>query len=104
MPLKRWLFSLDDPFTTDMAVKYPAWNPNHTFDIFTFHSIWNAPEVDKLIPKPSARVTLLRDPVDLFESGYVYMGLEKKKGKNINEFAEDVRRKGFPKRQLSKCK
>ena len=61
--------------------------------------MWNGPEVDKVIPKPSKRVTLLRDPVDTFESGYVYMGLENSFKMNINEYAKKIVRDGFPARK-----
>ena len=59
--------------------------------------------MDKVIPRPSPRFTLLRDPVDTFESGYVYMGLEKQYKMNINEYAKKIARDGFPNRKpLSK--
>ena len=63
------------------------WNPSNTFDIFTFHSIWNYKEVKKLVPE-GPTITILRDPVDVFESGYVYMGLEKAFRMDINKYSE----------------
>ena len=46
------------------------------------------------------RFTLLRDPVDTFESGYVYMGLENSYKMNINEYAEKIiLKKDFPLRK-----
>ena len=33
-------------------------------------------------------ITILRDPVELFESGYVYMGLSKYYNMDINKFAK----------------
>ena len=42
-----------------------------TFDMFLFHSVWNYTEVRKVVPNGPA-VTLIRDPVDTFESGYVF--------------------------------
>lgn len=65
--------------------------------MMVFHSRWNASEIDKVITKPSARMTLLRDPVDTFESGYVYMGLEKAFNMDINTYAQNIA-KTFPKR------
>ena len=44
------------------------------FDLFVFHSIWNYPEVQKVMSKSSITITILRDPVDTFESGYSYFG------------------------------
>ena len=39
-------------------------------------SVWNYNEVKKILPS-AVYLTLLRDPVDCFESNYVYMGLQK---------------------------
>ena len=71
------------------------WNPSKTFDMMIWHSRWNREEVDKVIPKPSARVTIMRNPVDTFESGYVYLGYEKASGLNINEFAQKLVEQNF---------
>jgi hypothetical protein len=46
-----------------------------------------------LIPS-GISLTLLRDPVDTFESGYVYLGLQKGYRMDINEFAEKRARLG----------
>ena len=81
-----------------MVTKY-KWNPDHHFDIMAFHSLWNSPEVNKVITKPSIRITLLRDPVDLFESGYVYMGLEKNFKMDINQYAQRIAQTNFPARK-----
>ena len=39
-------------------------------------------------------LTLLRDPVDTFESGYVYLGLQRGYNMDINEFAAKRARRG----------
>ena len=52
-----------------------------TFDMFLFHSVWNYTEVRKVVPHGPA-VTLIRDPVDTFESGYVYFNNHPK----VNKF------------------
>lgn len=49
--------------------------------------MWNYHEVHKILPHASY-VTLLRSPVDCFESNYVYMGLQNAYKMNINKFAE----------------
>ena len=41
----------------------------------------------------------MRDPVDTYESGYVYMGLEKQYRMNINQFAKRLIDGKFPKRR-----
>ena len=98
IPIKNWMFSFNELFNANMVTKY-KWNPEHQFDIMAFHSLWNSVEVNKVIPKPSIRITLLRDPVDLFESGYVYMGLEKNLKMNINEYAQRLVKTKFPARK-----
>ena len=61
------MFDFKEPFHAAKVKGYP----NNTFDMFLFHSIWNYNEVRKVVPNGPS-VTVLRDPVDLFESGYVY--------------------------------
>jgi hypothetical protein len=39
-------------------------------------------------------LTIVRDPVDAFESGYVYLGLQKHYNLDINEFAYRYARTG----------
>ena len=73
------------------------------FILSCLFTLYLGPEVDKVIPKPSARITLLRDPVDLFESGYVYMGLENAYKMNINEFAQLILKQKFRNRKFH-CK
>ena len=41
------MFSFDESFKAEMVSQFYK-NPNKTFDIFTFHSIWNSAEVDKV--------------------------------------------------------
>ena len=70
-------------------------------------SLWDAKEVDKVIPKPSVKFSLLRDPVDAFESGFVYMGIGKyhSSGKeiDINQYAESILKLRYPGR-VPNCK
>ena len=98
IPIKNWMFSFDELFNANMVTRYD-WNPDNQFDMMAFHSLWNGPQVDLVIPKPSKRITLLRDPVDTFESGFVYMGLAKSLKMNINEYAQWIEKKHFPMRK-----
>jgi len=98
IPIKNWMFSFDELFNANMVTRYD-WNPDNQFDMMAFHSLWNGPQVDLVIPKPSKRITLLRDPVDTFESGFVYMGLEKNLKMNINQYAQWIKMKHFPTRK-----
>ena len=67
-----------------------------------FYSLWDPKEVEKVIGKPSFKFSLLRDPVDAFESGFVYMGIGKnhKSGReiDINEYAETILMLRYPQR------
>ena len=49
-------------------------------------SKWNYKEVRRLLPN-AAFITILRDPVDCFESNFVYMGLQRDFRMDINQFA-----------------
>ena len=75
MPEKVWTFSLRAPFSASMILGQNTWAKG-TYDMFIFHSIWNYNEVKRILPS-AVYVTLLRNPVDCFESNYVYMGLQK---------------------------
>jgi len=85
MPERSWMFPFKQPFNASMVNKLP-W-ARLGYDMFIFHSIWNYNELKKVIPN-AIHVTLLRDPVNCYESNYVYMGLEKIFRMDINKFAK----------------
>ena len=62
-----WFFSHYNSFKATAAKK------SKENDLFAIHSVWNNFEVRKLIPKSPA-VTILRDPIAVFESAYSYFG------------------------------
>lgn len=78
-------FNLRAHFVTSMAELYKHVG-NVGFDIFAAHSRWNGSEVSRLVPA-GYRFTILRDPVDTFESFFSYMNVDKKVGMDINQFA-----------------
>ena len=45
------------------------------YQIFCLHTIWNYEEVSKTVGANTTYVTIIRDPVDLFESLWVYARL-----------------------------
>ena len=57
-----------------------------SFQIFAAHGRWNSAEVKKLIPN-AYTLTILRNPIDAFESYYSYMNIDRKLKMDINEFA-----------------
>ncbi len=95
-PEASWMFPFREKFSAKWVLEGP-WR-DLSFDLFTFHSVWNYREVKKVLPS-AVYVTLLRDPVECFESNYVYMGLEKKFGVDINGFAKLYAVQDLPRRK-----
>ena len=54
--------------------------------MYAAHGRWDAAEVKSLVPGAFA-VTILRSPVEAFESYYSYMNIDTKLSMDINEFA-----------------
>jgi hypothetical protein len=92
LPPKNWMFSFKEPFDANVVLEGP-WS-GLSYDMFLFHSVWNYAEVKKLLPT-AKYITILRDPVEDFESNYVYMGLERAFKMDINGFAVNKAAKGF---------
>ena len=57
------------------------------YDIFALHTIWNKAEVERTLGPGAVFITILRDPVQLFESLWVYAGLGKYYGTDLESFA-----------------
>ena len=71
---KWWFFNHYRSFKASDAEDFNNANTNSTSkDIFAIHSVWNYNEIRKIIPNAPA-VTILRDPIDVFESAYSYFG------------------------------
>ena len=88
LPAIGWMFNQSLPFNAQTLVKHYPWNPSHMFNFFVSHSQWNLKEVRKLVGTNAKIVTILRDPIEVFESGYVYFGLQKAYNIDINQFME----------------
>ncbi len=93
LPANSWMFKLNTPFNSSLVLDGP-WAPLD-FDIFAFHCLWRHKEVARMIPE-ARYITILREPLSLFESGYVYFGLQRARGLDINGFAEKWAAKGEP--------
>ena len=92
LPPNSWMFDILEPFDANMVLKGP-WKDLGGFDIFAFHCRWNHTEVSKLIPD-AKHVTIFREPLDTFESNYVYMGAQSARKADLNEFAAKFAAKG----------
>ena len=64
---------------------------NLSFQIFTLHGRWNFIEVDQLMGSNTKYITVIRDPVDVFESFFGYSELHKFYGVNLTTFIENVK-------------
>ena len=60
-----------------------------SFDVFAAHGRWNSAETKSLIPGAFS-LTILRDPVDTFESFYSYMNVDRRLNMDINQFAASL--------------
>ena len=78
---KWWFFDHYRPFKASDAEGFEPSNGTKTYsetkDIFAIHSMWNHKGVRKMIPNGPV-VTILRDPIEVFESAYSYFGNEPK--------------------------
>ena len=74
---KWWFFSHYKSFKATEAEGFMGMNNNKTNpesnNLFAIHSVWNYKEVRKILPD-APTVTILRDPIDVFESAYSYFG------------------------------
>ena len=69
-----WFFSHYKSFKASEAIGYNSSIPvTLNDDLFAIHSVWNNFEIRKLLPNGPA-VTILRDPISVFESAYSYFG------------------------------
>lgn len=82
-------------FHRSTALKNAPWK-NVEFDIFSLHNRWNYEEVTALLGKDVPTFTIVRDPVEVFESMFYYQPDFKKfyKVDNIHAFVEKVKKMG----------
>ena len=90
LTVQGWMFDQRQSFNSTTMVKYYKTNPSHLFNLFASHSFWNTNEVKKIIGINATFITILRDPLEVFESGYVYFGFEKHFNLDINQFATEI--------------
>jgi len=57
------------------------------YQIFCLHTIWNYQEVNRTLGKDTTYITIIRDPVELFESLWVYAGMENYYHTDLETFA-----------------
>jgi len=57
------------------------------YQIFCLHTIWNYKEVNRTLGSDTTYITIIRDPVELFESLWVYAGMENYYHTDLETFA-----------------
>jgi len=57
------------------------------YDIFCLHTMWNQDEVNKTLGDGTVYITMLRDPVDVFESLWNYSGMRSFYHMDLEKFA-----------------
>ena len=72
-----WTYDFYKSFQESMVRQY-KWKNCEEYDMMLWHGIYNISETEKIIPKNdiSKRITILRDPLSVFESIYVYNNLD----------------------------
>jgi len=61
------------------------------YQIFCLHTVWDTQEVQRSLSGPdTVLISIVRDPVDVFESLWYYYLFSQNVGKSLEEFAKDV--------------
>ena len=59
------------------------------YDVFALHTKWDQAEVEKVLGDGAVYVTILRDPVDQFESMYNYLHFEEEFKTDLEGFVKN---------------
>ena len=88
-PTNQYL--LNRPFSSSWVRDVP-WHDmvqEEGYNIFAFHTKWDQGEVERVLGAGGKYVTILRDPVDEFESLYNYVHFEKTFHMDVEQFVAD---------------
>ena len=75
------------PYAKVMVANTPWDRVGLDYDIFCLHTIWNHQEVEDSLGPGATYITIMRDPVELFESLWSYAGLQSYYGVDLETFA-----------------
>ena len=73
-------------------VKNVPWHPmtqDQGYNVFALHTKWDQAEVEKVLGDGAVYVTILRDPVDQFESMYNYLHFEEEFKTDLEGFVKN---------------
>lgn len=90
LPAKDNYLSRKELFNRVTVTKGTPWSKLE-MDVFTLHNRWNYVEVVGLMGRTVRTFTVVRQPVDLFESLYSYANLNKTFGLSLKEFVSNLR-------------
>ncbi|XP_070546751.1 galactosylceramide sulfotransferase-like [Ptychodera flava] len=87
LPKKGHIFNEKQLFTRKLLqYKRPPSNQSNHFNIIASHLIYNRPELDKVVPD-ATYITIIRSPVQRFESAFGYYNYASKVGLQASENA-----------------
>ncbi|GIY18349.1 galactose-3-O-sulfotransferase 2 [Caerostris extrusa] len=86
---KNHYFSLTQPFRKEMIAGAP-WE-NLGYNILCHHMVFNKAVIEKIMPKDSIYISIIRNPVSLFESLYEYDELQDFYHMDIEEYAKGTK-------------
>ena len=90
VPPKDNYLSRKDLFNRLTVTKGSPW-AKLEMDVFTLHNRWNYDQVLSLMGRTVRTFSVVRQPVDLFESLYSYANLNKTFGLNLKDFVHYLR-------------
>ena len=84
-------YVLDQPFNSSWLDNVPWYNMTQEqgYNILALHTQWQQEEVEKVLGEGAKYVTILRDPVEQFESLYNYVHFEKTFQMDLEQFISD---------------
>merc|ERR1719244_1607833 len=74
-------------YQRSMIANTPWERAGMDYQIFCLHPIWNYKEVNRTLGSDTTYITIIRDPVELFESLWVYAGMENYFHTDLETFA-----------------
>jgi len=84
-------YNLNRPFSSSWMRDVPWYDmvQEQGYNILAFHTKWDQGEVERVLGDGAKYITILRDPVDEFESLYNYVHFEKTFHMDLEQFVSD---------------
>eukprot|EP00090_Calanus_glacialis_P019168 TRINITY_DN29507_c0_g1_i1.p1 TRINITY_DN29507_c0_g1~~TRINITY_DN29507_c0_g1_i1.p1 ORF type:complete len:416 (-),score=122.28 TRINITY_DN29507_c0_g1_i1:24-1271(-) len=88
-------------YSRSMIANTPWERAGMDYQIFCLHTIWNYKEVSQTLGSDTTYITIIRDPVELFESLWVYAGMDSYYNTDLETFALSPKTGIFAKRAFN---